>query len=123
MAKDHGSSVKNDKQYEGLRKKGMSKSRAAAIANSPGASSRGGKSSGSSKSSRSSGSGSGATSPRRRPPAEKAARSRANPERSPALCADPLERADVLGAHGGEAVVFQNVADLVFAEHIGSAVR
>jgi hypothetical protein len=23
MAKDHGSSVKNDKQYEGLRKKGM----------------------------------------------------------------------------------------------------
>ena len=36
MAKDHGSSVKNDKQYEGLRKKGMSKSRAAAISNSPG---------------------------------------------------------------------------------------
>jgi hypothetical protein len=28
MAKDHGSSVKNDKQYEGLRKKGMSKQRA-----------------------------------------------------------------------------------------------
>ena len=26
MAKDHGSSVKDDKQYEGLRKKGMSKS-------------------------------------------------------------------------------------------------
>lgn len=45
MAKNHGSSVKNDKQYEGLRKKGMSKSRAAAIANSPGSSSRGGKSS------------------------------------------------------------------------------
>jgi hypothetical protein len=43
MAKDHGSSVKDDKQYEGLRKKGMSKSRAAAIANSEGASSRGGK--------------------------------------------------------------------------------
>jgi hypothetical protein len=56
VAKDHGSSVKNDKQYEGLRKKGMSKSRAAAISNSPGASSRGGKSSGSSQSS---GSGSG----------------------------------------------------------------
>ena len=33
MAKDHGPSVKNDKQYEGLRKKGMSKERAAAIAN------------------------------------------------------------------------------------------
>jgi hypothetical protein len=43
MTKDHGSSVKNDKQYEGLRKKGMSKSRAAAISNSKGASSRGGK--------------------------------------------------------------------------------
>jgi hypothetical protein len=59
MAKDHGSSVKDDKQYEGLRKKGMSKSRAAAIANSPGSSSRGGKSSGSSRSKKSSGSGSG----------------------------------------------------------------
>src|SRR5690349_4722468 len=62
MAKDHGSSVKNDEQYEGLRKKGMSKSRAAAIANSPGASKKGGKNSnsgGSSQSSKSSGSGSG----------------------------------------------------------------
>ena len=49
MAKDHGPSVKDEKQYEGLRKKGMSKSRAAAISNSPGASSRGGKSSGSGK--------------------------------------------------------------------------
>jgi len=59
VTKDHGPSVKNDKQYEGLRKKGMSKSRAAAISNSSGSSSRGGKSSGSSQSSRSSGSGSG----------------------------------------------------------------
>jgi hypothetical protein len=40
-------SVKNEKQYEGLRKKGMSKQRAARIANSPGSSSRGGKKSGS----------------------------------------------------------------------------
>jgi hypothetical protein len=47
MAKDHGSSVKDDKQYEGLRKKGMSKERAARIANSSGSSKRGGKSSGS----------------------------------------------------------------------------
>jgi hypothetical protein len=39
--------VKNEKQYEGLKKKGMSKERAAKIANSPGASSRGGKRSGS----------------------------------------------------------------------------
>jgi hypothetical protein len=59
MAKDHGPSVKDDKQYEGLRKKGMSKSRAAAIANAPDASSKGGKSSGSSRSRKSSGSGSG----------------------------------------------------------------
>ena len=43
-------SVKNEKQYEGLKKKGMSKERAARIANSPGSSSRGGKASHSSKS-------------------------------------------------------------------------
>jgi hypothetical protein len=53
MAKDHGPSIKDDKQYEGLRKKGMSKSRAAAIANTPDASSKGGKKSGSGGSSRS----------------------------------------------------------------------
>jgi hypothetical protein len=35
--------VKNEKQYEGLRKKGMSKERAAKIANTPNASSKGGK--------------------------------------------------------------------------------
>jgi hypothetical protein len=34
MAAHHGPSVKDDKQYEGLRKKGMSKSRAARIAKS-----------------------------------------------------------------------------------------
>jgi hypothetical protein len=44
-------SVKNEEQYEALRDKGMSKSRAARIANSPGASSRGGKSSSRSSSS------------------------------------------------------------------------
>lgn len=38
--------VKNTKQYEALKDKGMSKERAAKIANSPGASSRGGKKSG-----------------------------------------------------------------------------
>jgi hypothetical protein len=63
MAKDHGPSVKDDKQYEGLRKKGMSKSRAAAIANTPDASSKGGRKSGSgqgsSQSAKSSGAGSG----------------------------------------------------------------
>jgi hypothetical protein len=53
-------SVKNEKQYEGLKKKGMSKARAARIANSPGASSRGGKRSGSG-SSRSSSSQGGTT--------------------------------------------------------------
>jgi hypothetical protein len=47
MTKDHGPSIKNDKQYEGLREKGMSKERAAKIANSAGSSKRGGKSSGS----------------------------------------------------------------------------
>lgn len=43
--------VKNERQYEALKDKGMSKSRAARIANSPDASSNGGKASGS-KSSR-----------------------------------------------------------------------
>ena len=33
MAKDHGSSVKDDKAYEGLRKSGASKEKAARIAN------------------------------------------------------------------------------------------
>ena len=49
MAKDHGPSIKDDKQYEGLRKKGMSKQRAARIANDPGSSSKGGQASGSGK--------------------------------------------------------------------------
>ncbi|HEY3019177.1 MAG TPA: Rho termination factor [Solirubrobacteraceae bacterium] len=49
MAKDHGPSIKDDKQYEGLRKKGMSKQRAARIANDPGSSKKGGKASGSGK--------------------------------------------------------------------------
>jgi len=52
--------VKNEKQYEKLKEKGMSKERAARIANSPGASSRGGKRSGSG-SSRSSSSQGGTT--------------------------------------------------------------
>jgi hypothetical protein len=53
--------VKNEKQYEKLKEKGMSKQRAAKIANSPGASSRGGKNSGSGSSSRSNSSQGGTT--------------------------------------------------------------
>ena len=49
MAKTNRSSVKHDKQYEGLRKRGMSKSRAARIVNDPGSSSKGWKASGSGK--------------------------------------------------------------------------
>lgn len=44
--------VKNEDQYEALKRRGMSKQRAARIANSPGASRRGGKASGSRTSSR-----------------------------------------------------------------------
>jgi hypothetical protein len=46
MVKDHGSSVKDDEQYEKLRKKGESKQKAARIANTSrsGAGKRGGKS-------------------------------------------------------------------------------
>jgi hypothetical protein len=45
--RDKRPSVKNEKQYEALKDRGMSKERAARFANSPGASSRGGKQSGS----------------------------------------------------------------------------
>jgi hypothetical protein len=41
--------VKNEKQYEALKDKGMSKERAAKIANTPDASEKGGKASGSGK--------------------------------------------------------------------------
>lgn len=46
MAKDHGSSIKDDKQYEELRKQGASKEKAARIANTDrsAAGKRGGKS-------------------------------------------------------------------------------
>ena len=77
MAKDHGSSVKNDKQYEGLRKKGMSKGRAAAISNSEGSSSRGGKKSGSGSSSKSSSS-QGGTSQQKKAAGRKGGKAAAN---------------------------------------------
>ncbi len=46
MAKDHGSSIKDDEQYEALRREGMSKEKAARIANTSRekAGARGGKS-------------------------------------------------------------------------------
>ncbi|MDT0641495.1 Rho termination factor N-terminal domain-containing protein [Zunongwangia sp. F363] len=43
MAKNHGPQIKNDKQYEELRDKGMSKSKAARIANDPNSGKKGGK--------------------------------------------------------------------------------
>jgi hypothetical protein len=51
MPKSHGPSVKDDKQYEGLRKRGMSKQRAARIANAPKSSQRKGGKKGGRKSS------------------------------------------------------------------------
>ena len=45
MAKDHGNSIKNDEQYEALRDDGMSKEKAARIANTPNAGKKGGKAS------------------------------------------------------------------------------
>jgi len=42
MAKDHGKQIKDDAQYEALRKKGMSKEKSARIANSLDASKKGG---------------------------------------------------------------------------------
>ncbi|UBZ08678.1 Rho termination factor N-terminal domain-containing protein [Salegentibacter mishustinae] len=43
MAKDHGPSIKNDEQYEELRDEGMSKSKAARIANDSNSGKKGGK--------------------------------------------------------------------------------
>ena len=43
MAKDHGPSIKNDEQYEELREEGMSKEKAARIANDPNSGKKGGK--------------------------------------------------------------------------------
>lgn len=44
MTKDHGPSIKNDEKYEALRNEGMSKSKAARIANDPNSGKKGGKS-------------------------------------------------------------------------------
>lgn len=43
MSKDHGPSIKNDEQYEKLRKEGMSKEKAARIANTSNSGEKGGK--------------------------------------------------------------------------------
>ncbi|MGB9059324.1 MAG: hypothetical protein WCC50_12490, partial [Pseudolabrys sp.] len=37
----------------------------------------------------------------------------------PAFGAYPLESAEVLAPHAGEAVVFEDVADVVFAKYVG----
>ncbi|NJB87158.1 hypothetical protein GGR26_002935 [Lewinella marina] len=42
MAKNHGNSIKDDERYEALRDEGMSKQKAARIANTPDASEKGG---------------------------------------------------------------------------------
>jgi hypothetical protein len=69
--------VKNEKQYEKLKEKGMSKSRAAKIANSPGSSSRGGKSSSSSSSSSRSSSKQGGTTAQKKAAGRKGGRATA----------------------------------------------
>lgn len=43
MAKDHGPQIKDDEKYETLRDKGMSKTKAARIANTPDSGKKGGK--------------------------------------------------------------------------------
>ncbi|WP_342667619.1 DUF7218 family protein [Algoriphagus vanfongensis] len=43
MTKNHGPSIKNDEQYEALREQGMSKQKAARIANDPNSGKKGGK--------------------------------------------------------------------------------
>lgn len=46
MTKDHGPQIKNDEKYEALRKDGMSKTKAARIANTPDSGKKGGKAEG-----------------------------------------------------------------------------
>jgi hypothetical protein len=72
--------VKNEKQYEKLKEKGMSKERAVKIANSPGASSRGGKKSGSSSSSSRSNSSQGGTTAQKKAAGRKGGRATARKE-------------------------------------------
>ncbi|MFC5625075.1 DUF7218 family protein [Algoriphagus winogradskyi] len=43
MTKNHGPSIKNDEKYEALRDEGMSKTKAARIANTPKSGKKGGK--------------------------------------------------------------------------------
>ena len=43
MTKNHGKGIKNDEKYEALRDEGMSKEKAARIANTPGSGKKGGK--------------------------------------------------------------------------------
>ncbi|MEJ5056100.1 DUF7218 family protein [Sphingobacterium sp. MYb382] len=45
MTKNHGNQIKDDAKHEALRREGASKEKAARIANSPGASKRGGQAS------------------------------------------------------------------------------
>ena len=45
MTKDHGPTIKNDEKYEALRNKGMSKEKAARIANTPDSGQKGGEAS------------------------------------------------------------------------------
>lgn len=45
MAKDHGNQIKNDEKYEALRDEGMSKEKAARIANTPNSGEKGGRAS------------------------------------------------------------------------------
>lgn len=45
MAKDHGKQIKNDEKYEALREEGMSKEKAARIANTPDSGEKGGRAS------------------------------------------------------------------------------
>ncbi|MCE7053606.1 Rho termination factor N-terminal domain-containing protein [Algoriphagus sp. AGSA1] len=42
MTKDHGPQIKNDEKYEALRREGMSKTKAARIANTPDSGKKGG---------------------------------------------------------------------------------
>jgi hypothetical protein len=83
VAKRHGPRVNNDKRYEGLRKKGMNKSRAAATRTRPGPSAAAARAPAAPKVVAVAAAGAAETSPRRKLLAARAQRSRARPGNRP----------------------------------------
>jgi hypothetical protein len=93
---DKRPSVKNERQYEALKDKGMSKERAARIANSPGVSSRGGKKSGSGGNSKQGGTTAQKKAAGRKGARPQRGRSHRSREASPSAVEDPFGAVEIV---------------------------